>query len=82
LRFGWWNFYKATVANFTVCKIPDEKPHFVSKSGSAYWDLGDRVVRWSDHWGVCASCYWQLWGESETALCGECSYGDFRKCPG
>lgn len=78
--FHFGNFYRATVGNFTVCSIPAEPPHFVSNSGSAYWDKDDRVIRWSDHWGEVASCRWQLWHfDSEHGLCGECLYEDFRK---
>lgn len=79
--FGWWNFYKGTIANFVECPIPKTPPDYRSDSGSVYWDLGDRVVRWSDHWGVVASCYWQLWhlNGDNVSLCGECRYIDFRK---
>ena len=79
--FGWWNFHKNTIANFTTCEIPKSPPDFASESGSAYWDLGDRVVRWADHWGVCNTCYWQLWplNGDQHCLCGECLYSNFRK---
>ena len=76
--FGWWNFNKNTIANFTTCEIPKAPADFISDSGSTYWDLGDRVIRWSDHWGVVNTCYWQLWGEDHR-LCGECLYANFRK---
>ncbi len=75
------NFYITTIANFVSCKIPERNPDFISISGSAYWDEGDRVIRWSDHWGIVASCYWQLWilnGNDESCSCGECLYIDFR----
>jgi hypothetical protein len=61
-----------------MCKIPSAEPDVKSSSGSVYWDMGDRVIRWSDHWGKVNSCYWQLWG-SGVGLCGECLYEDFRK---
>lgn len=79
-RIGWWNFFKGTTANFTTCGIPDQPPDYISGSGSYYWDLGDRVVRWSDHWGEVASCMWQLWqlDDDPYGLCGECLYIDFR----
>jgi hypothetical protein len=72
------NFHIATIANFISCKILERNPDFISISGSAYWDEGDRVIRWSDHWGVVASCYWQLWILNNESLCGECLYVDFR----
>ena len=79
--FGWWNFHKSTIANFIACEIPSGPPDYISDSGSAYWDLIDRVVRWSDHWGVCNTCYCQLWhlNGDDHQLCGECHYSNFRK---
>ena len=79
--FGWWNFSKGTIANFVTCEIPKTLPDFVSDSGSTYWDLGDKVIRWSDHWGEVNTCYWQLWpcDENDIRLCGECRYSDFRR---
>lgn len=79
-HFG--NFFVATVANFTRCELPERDPDYVSFSGSTYWDCGDRVKRWSNHWGPnTASCCWYL--EFETLnmnhnLCGECYYEEFR----
>jgi hypothetical protein len=73
------NFCFSTIANFVACKIPDRNPDFISSSGSAYWDEIDRVVRRSDHWGIVASCRWQIWSIDEWSLCGECLYSDFRK---
>jgi hypothetical protein len=83
MKYHFGNFYRATVANFTACKIPPEPPDYKSESGSAYWDKKDRVIRWSDHWNDVASCRWQLWNnDGEIGLCGECLYEDFRPRPG
>jgi hypothetical protein len=73
------NFFLATVADWMLCEIPDRDPDFVSWSGSAYWHLGNRVRRLSDHWGIVASCKWLMEGRRIKAfLCGECYYDDFR----
>ena len=73
------NFYRATVADWSRCEIPDRNPDFVSYSGSAYWDYGNRVRRLSDHWGNVATCKWLLKGrEIKAFLCGECYYDEFR----
>ncbi len=73
------NFHNFTTAVFTPCVKPDREPDFVSDSGSEYWDLGDRVVRLSDHWGWVKSCSWTF-GEPRLHFvysCGECLYKDF-----
>lgn len=81
-RYDFQNFFVETVANFTRCEVPDRPPDFVSFSGSAYWDLGDRVRRCSDHWGPnISSCRWYLDFEAcrlTYCLCGECRYDEFR----
>lgn len=79
--FDFSNFYIGTAANFIVCKNPERNPDYISKSGSAYWDEGDRVIRWSDHWHIVGSCYWQNWALNNETDCsfGECFYSDFRK---
>lgn len=79
---NWSNFYIQTVADWRLCEIPDRVPDYVSFSGSAYWDLGDRVRRLSDHWGKrISTCCWYLdyrCVKSKYCLCGECFYDDFR----
>lgn len=82
------NFHDATKAIFTPCDKPGREPDFVSKSGSAYWDLGHGVVRCSDHWnGSIRSCSWflavQMPGMPSGCFDGEafgyCAYGDFKE---
>jgi hypothetical protein len=77
--YNFTNFHMATVADWCLCEIPDRDPDFVSYSGSAYWDLGDRVRRLSDHWGIVASCKWLMEGRRVRAfLCGEVWYDEMR----
>ena len=79
IHFG--NFHLATAADFIPCELPTRPPDFYSFSGSTYWDLGDRVIRWSDHWGRVASCHWLYEGwrlKSSRCLAAECRYEDFR----
>lgn len=57
------NFFIDTVACFKPFDEPDCEPDFISESGSQYWygedEVGDYVVRKSDHWGsYIASCSW------------------------
>ena len=60
------NFHDRTIAHFVPSPPPYREPDFVSSSGSAYWDIGDSVIRSSDHWAGqngCsgqASCIWSL----------------------
>jgi hypothetical protein len=78
-RIDFSNFFVGTVANWSLCEVPDRLPDFVSGTGSAYWDYGNRVRRWADHWGVVRSCRWYLDLEFFKGLvCGECYYDDFR----
>lgn len=81
-QYDWTNFFVQTVANWTLCEMPERPPDFYSNSGSTYWDYGDRVRRWSDHWGPnIASCCWWLDFEERRrpyCLCGEAYYEDFR----
>lgn len=76
------NFFKETVANFTPCEMPERPPDFFSFSGSTYWDEGDRVIRWSNHWGKrISTCCWYLdFRELQLSdsVCGYCYYEDFR----
>ena len=80
--YNWNNFFIETVADWTLCEMPDRLPDYVSYSGSTYWDFGDRVRRWSDHWGPrVASCCWYLDHRTLSlpfCLCGEYYYEDFR----
>lgn len=73
------NFCKFTVADWVRCEIPERTPDYISYSGSAYWCLGNKVRRLSDHWGKVSSCKWLLEGKySRTFVCAECFYDDFR----
>ena len=83
---GFSNFWRQTEANFTICSRPDRHPSFISKSGSAYWDFEDHVVRFSNHWtgqnGInrIVDCYWSIdmkQDEKKQFLCGKCRYADF-----
>lgn len=88
------NFWMHTEANYTACACPSRVPDYVSKSGSKYWDEGEKVIRLSDHWtgqnGVVRiqDCYWRFHPEPSeeeaplSAACGECLYQDFVKLPG
>lgn len=79
------NFWRKTHANFTACEPPSESPTFTSKSGSAYWDLGNEVVRYSNHWtgqnGISkiVDCYWTIDTDhsKKEFVCGRCQYVDF-----
>lgn len=79
------NFWMATTANFTVCDEPDRPHDFESRSGSKYWNGGDRVIRKSDHWSGQHGCYrivdcmWYINQEHafEETLTGECDFSDF-----
>lgn len=73
------NFFGGTVADWILCEIPDRPPDYVSFTGSAYWDYGDRVRRQSDHWGRLITSIWFLDGKLQTRFaCAECYYEDFR----
>lgn len=77
--YSFENFYLATVADWSRCEIPERLPDYVSFSGSAYWDCGDRVKRLADHWGDVASCRWFIEGTIfPIFICGECHYEEFR----
>ena len=80
--YDFTNFFAGTVADWALCEVPDDEPDFYSWSGSTYWDLGDRVRRWSNHWGPgIRSCTWYLVYHVlrlREGLCGECLYEDFR----
>lgn len=53
---GFDTFHQKTRATFRPCPTPDREPDFVSPGRSVYWDLGDRVVRASDHWSGQNGC--------------------------
>jgi len=80
-KYNFGNFYLGTFADFKTCTRPREPPDFWSYSGSTYWDLGDRVIRWSDHWGSnISTCAWYLDGcklSLDYCLAGECLYEEF-----
>lgn len=86
IRISFENFHQNTKADFRIRATPDREPDFVSGSGSAYWDVGEGVVRCSDHWvGVngCerqASCVWRIIGDGDLWgwNTGYCAYEAFR----
>ena len=81
------NFWRSTVAKFTACETPDREPDYRSKSGSAYWDDGDAVIRSSDHWsgqhGITriVDCHWTIDQPfpRDQAVSARCMYDDFVK---
>lgn len=82
---GYDNFHHMTRATYRPCPLPDREPDFVSPGRSVYWDLGDRVVRASDHWsgqngrGEIGGCLWTYEGACRSGRweVGSCSYADF-----
>ena len=84
-KYDFRNFFAGTTANWVPCDRPRMNPDFYSFSGSTYWDLGDRVVRWSNHWGPnIRSCCWFFDGRavsSRHSICAVCSYEDFEPNP-
>ena len=72
-------FHEATLANFTLVELPDREPDFISRSRSAYWDLGHGVVRCSDHWGEIRRSYWLFEGcrMRDRLVTGYCLYARF-----
>lgn len=84
------NFWRKTRANFTFCEAPlDRQPDFKSKGskGSKYWDNGDHIVRYSNHWsgqhgvGRIVDCEWEIDmpHEKKAFIAGKCKYVDFQK---
>mmetsp|Transcript_13824 Transcript_13824/g.22903 ORF Transcript_13824/g.22903 Transcript_13824/m.22903 type:complete len:180 (+) Transcript_13824:102-641(+) len=85
------NFWRKTQANFTSCDdgVPDRSPDFKSKGskGSKYWDMGDHVIRYSNHWsgqhgiGRIVDCEWTIDSThiKKAYSTGMCKYIDFRK---
>lgn len=81
------NFHDHTLASFQLCGVPDREPDFVSPARSTYWDMGDHVVRASDHWAGqngCtsqASCIWTIAAPQMPGswLVGKCRYDGFRR---
>ena len=82
MSYSFINFHRATFADFKSCQVPKRPPDFYSFSGSTYWDMGDRVIRWSNHWGRnIRSCCWYIDGKivtSETSIAGFCLYSEFK----
>ena len=83
MNYKFDNFFVGTFADFELCERPTTSPDFYSFSGSTYWDLGDKVIRWSTHWGPnISSCHWYLDGKifelGDSCLAGICLYKDFK----
>jgi hypothetical protein len=84
---GFETFHQKTRASFRPRPTPDREPDFVSPGRSVYWDLGDRVVRASDHWSgqngceEIGGCLWAYEGACRPGVweVGDCAYGDFRR---
>ena len=81
------NFWRRSIANFTLCEKPEGDPDFESYGGSIYWDQGDHVCRYSDHWtgqhGVTfiKECKWYLEDFEQPipnmCVAAKCNYDDF-----
>lgn len=80
VKYDFNNFYFSTIANFIRCDLPISLPDYYSFTGSTYWDLGDRVIRWSNHWGTVRSCLWYFEGKNPygLCLCGYVLYKDLK----
>lgn len=84
---GFDTFHQRTRAHFSPAAPPDREPDFVSPGRSVYWDLGDRVLRASDHWtgqNGCVEiggCRWTYEGACRPGVweTGECLYADFTR---
>ncbi len=79
-----WNFdtfHEETFGDFTPCDTPRRAPDYVSASRSAYWDLGDRVVRSSDHWGRVRRSLWLIEGlrARGAPITASCAYDAFAR---
>mmetsp|Transcript_6341 Transcript_6341/g.9336 ORF Transcript_6341/g.9336 Transcript_6341/m.9336 type:complete len:169 (+) Transcript_6341:30-536(+) len=88
-KIDFTNFWRRSIANFTICEKPLDKPDFESYGGSLYWDMGDYVCRYSDHWtgqhGVyyIKECLWRLDHGFEQPIpnicvAARCNYSDFQ----
>jgi hypothetical protein len=81
------NFWRKTRANYTACETPSRRPDFKSRGsgGSKYWDMGDHVIRHSNHWtgqhgvGRIVDCEWSINIEytKRSFVTGMCHYQDF-----
>jgi hypothetical protein len=89
IKIDFDNFWRSTQAHYVAHDYPtDREPDFKSKSGSAYWDDGDGVIRLSDHWtgqfGVTriVDCRWTIdvpQTQVKQPVSGKCLYEDFVK---
>ena len=71
IGFNRTNFHSHTFCEFTeVAALPVNisKPHFKSKSGSAYYFTDEGVYRSSNHWGRAANCRWRLISQSTVKI--------------
>lgn len=84
---GFDTFHQRTRAHFRPAAPPDREPDFVSAGRSVYWDLGNRVLRASDHWtgqNGCVEiggCHWTYEGACRPGVweSGECFYTEFTR---
>lgn len=71
-------WYHGTAATWQPAATPTRPPDRISDSGSRYWLTADGVFRQSDHWGVVASCWWDLPDHVPgTDATGFCAWTDF-----
>jgi hypothetical protein len=84
---GFDTFHQRTRAHFRPARPPDREPDFVSPGRSVYWDLGNRVVRASDHWSGqngctdIGGCFWTYDGLCGPGIweTGQCVYVGFTR---
>jgi hypothetical protein len=48
--------------------VANQKPDYISKSGSSYYFAENGVYRLSNHWGRAANCKWRLQTQKTTNL--------------
>lgn len=59
------NFFKHTYCEFEQVNddfFLNNKPQYISKSGSSYFYTEEGVYRYSNHWGRVANCRWKISG--------------------
>lgn len=64
------DFFLKTRCNFTEVEHILTTPDFESGYLSKYWYTAEGVYRYSDHWGMCASCYWTLDDKNRNLMVG------------
>ena len=77
-EFNFDNFFTNTYVSWKACETPDRPEDFISSGGSKYWNMGDHVIRQSDHWGFVQGCTWVLPGnKKEELVSAKADFADF-----